>query len=450
MSGLIVGHLFQYGPAFLILFGKFFQMVVQMRFDLPLGFRDEPEAGPVAGQPGERAQRDAAGVPERRQQTDAATQFIDASGAPRKVVAFLQRRCLEHGTRVGCPGGKRLTRVQRLGGNFAGVIDTHQRGAEIAFDRGHVAIGMADGRVRSCRVRPRCERSQGIVGDRQKQIQTIEIAHHASIILRHPRVQGEIQRTFCRFFADFGSFLMLKRSVALSGRLAGFVLAGQFLATAASAQGDEDTVSGRATLGFLSTTGNTESTNTNARLRLRYVPNEWSHEWDLSAVGATREEETTTEAYTGRYVARRAWGRSFMFAALDWNKNRFAAYQRQRSESLGYGHTVVDTDNHEFNVEAGLGRRFARRIDGATTEEAIARATLDYEWTLNSTTSFAQELVVESGSSNTRTESVSALRARLFTDIALVVSYRLRRDSDVPPGSVRTDIFSSVSLEYAF
>ncbi len=311
-------------------------------------------------------------------------------------------------------------------------------------------MGSTGGGVGSRCMRQRRECSQCIVGNGEKQIQTIEVAHHVSIILRVLQVKVGNQQTILPFFADFGSLCMLNRSVSLTGRLVGLVLAGQFLAAAASAQGDEDAVSGRATLGFLSTTGNTESTNTNARLRLRYVPNEWSHEWDLSAVGATRGEETTTEAYTGRYVARRAWGRSFMFAALDWNKNRFSAYQRQRSESLGYGHTVVDTENHEFSAEAGLGRRFARRIDGATSEEAIARASLDYDWTLNSTTSFAQELVVESGSSNTRTESVSALRARLFRDIALVVSYRLRRDTDVPPGSVRTDTFSSISLEYAF
>ncbi len=241
---------------------------------------------------------------------------------------------------------------------------------------------------------------------------------------------------------------MIFRLISAGGRAAAIAIACLALTVAAHAQ--DDPLSGRASLGYLATSGNTDSTNTNARLRLRFEPNVWSHEWDLSAVGATRERETTAESYTGLYVARRSWGRSYMFGALDWNKNRFAAYLRQRSESVGYGRRVIEGDNHELNLEGGLGARFARRADGTTREEGIVRAALDYEWTLNSTTSFSQDLTIESGSSNTRTESISALRARLFGDIALVVSYRVRHDSSVPEGTVRSDRFTSISLEYAF
>jgi putative salt-induced outer membrane protein len=239
------------------------------------------------------------------------------------------------------------------------------------------------------------------------------------------------------------------RLMSAGGRAAAIATACLALMVVAHAQ-DDDSLSGRASLGYLATSGNTESTNTNARLRLRFEPNVWSHEWDLSAVGATRDRETTTESYTGLYVARRSWGRSYMFGALDWNKNRFAAYLRQRSESVGYGRRVIEGDSHELNIEGGLGARFARSADGTTSDEGIVRAALDYEWTLNSTTSFSQDLTIESGESNTRTESVSALRARLIGGIALVVSYRVRHDSDVPVGRVRSDRFTSISLEYAF
>lgn len=242
---------------------------------------------------------------------------------------------------------------------------------------------------------------------------------------------------------------MTKHFLSVGGRAAVIAIFCHVLIVAAHAQ-DDDAISGRASLGYLATSGNTDSTNINARLRVSFEPNVWSHEWDLSAVGATRDRETTTESYTGLYVARRSWGRSYMFGALDWSKNRFAAYLRQRSESLGYGRRVIESDSHELNLEGGLGARFARSADGTTRDEGIVRAALDYEWTLNSTTSFAQDLTIESGSSNTRTESVSALRARLIGDIALVVSYRIRRDSEVPPGTVRSDRFTSISLEYAF
>jgi putative salt-induced outer membrane protein len=233
---------------------------------------------------------------------------------------------------------------------------------------------------------------------------------------------------------------------------AGLALLALTAPNAALAQQDEerDPLSGRATLGFLATSGNTESTNANARLRLAFVPNAWSHEWDLSAIGATRDKETTAEAYNGLYVARRSFGQNYIFTALDWNKNRFSAYPRQRSETVGYGRQLLDGETQKLSMEAGLGARYAKRIDGPSQEEGIARGSLDYEWTMNSTTSFTQDVIVESGSSNTSVETVSALRARLIGDVALVVSFRLRRNSTVPVESVKTDTFSSISLEYAF
>ena len=65
-------------------------------------------------------------------------------------------------------------------------------------------------------------------------------------------------------------------------------------------------------------------------------------------------------------------------------------------------------------------------------------------------TGFKQDFVVESGSSNASFESVSALRARLIGSIGLVLSYRVKSNSDVPPGVVATGRFTSIALEYAF
>ena len=82
--------------------------------------------------------------------------------------------------------------------------------------------------------------------------------------------------------------------------------------------------------------------------------------------------------------------------------------------------------------------------------EAIIRGGLDYAWKLSETAIFTQDLTVESGADNTYLESVTALRARILTDIALVASYTIKQNSDVPLGSEKTDTFTALSLEYAF
>lgn len=218
-----------------------------------------------------------------------------------------------------------------------------------------------------------------------------------------------------------------------------------------SQEEDERGISGKAAVGYLATSGNTESTNANAAFELLWELPAWSHDYSLSAVTASTDDVTTAEAYTAAYEARRSFGeRNYMFTTLDWRSDRFSTFDQQMSETVGYGRRLVDTQRHELNVEAGAGARQAERRTGVQQDDQIARLTLDYTLTVNETTSFAQDIVVESGETNTSTESVSALRARLFGNIALVISHRIRHNTDVDPGSEEMDQFTSISLEYGF
>ena len=82
--------------------------------------------------------------------------------------------------------------------------------------------------------------------------------------------------------------------------------------------------------------------------------------------------------------------------------------------------------------------------------DSIYTGRLTYTWQISETASFGQSFLVESGDSNTFTESVTNLRARLLGDLALVASYTIRQNSDVVQGDFKTDTRSSLSLEYAF
>jgi putative salt-induced outer membrane protein len=57
---------------------------------------------------------------------------------------------------------------------------------------------------------------------------------------------------------------------------------------------------------------------------------------------------------------------------------------------------------------------------------------------------------VEAGSENTYFESVTALKARLVGDLALVASYTVKHNTDVPALTEKTDTYTALSLEYAF
>jgi putative salt-induced outer membrane protein len=228
-----------------------------------------------------------------------------------------------------------------------------------------------------------------------------------------------------------------------------------FVVVTAAAQDDDEeqtqALSGKAAFGYLATSGNTESTNTNAALSLVHQLSVWRQGVDLAAVSASNAGTTTAEAYRAAYEARRALGQhAYVFTAIDWKADRFSGYAEQVSETVGYGRRLIDGERHVLDGGIGGGIRQAELRDGVEEDDRIVRGSLSYLWTVSPTTEFEQRVVVESGSTNTSLDAVSSLRARLLGEISLVLSYRVRRNTDVPVGAVETDRFSSVSLEYAF
>ncbi len=229
-----------------------------------------------------------------------------------------------------------------------------------------------------------------------------------------------------------------------------FAVAGTALAQEEEAE-ERDPFEGAASLGYLSTSGNTDSENVNAAFSLKWQPALWSHDFSISAIRAENSGVKTADAQFATYVARRDFGeKSYLFASLDWQSDEFSAFDSQLSETVGYGRHIIATERHTLDIEIGAGARQSKLRSGLEEDEAIGRAALDYGWQLSETAEFGQRLVIESGSSNTRTESLTELRADIFGNVALVLSYRLRNNSDVPAGVEKTDRFTAISLEYGF
>lgn len=210
-------------------------------------------------------------------------------------------------------------------------------------------------------------------------------------------------------------------------------------------------LSGKVSAGYLATSGNTQSTNANVNMSLLYEPDSWSHQFDLHAVTAASQNVTTAESYSAAYETKRTLGpHSYAFVSAEWDRDRFSSYARRLSEAGGYGWRLIGTDRQTLDLEAGGGARQARRVDGLKEDEAILRGSVTYRLAVNGTTSFQQALTFTSGSSNTYTEAVSELDAKLFGAVSLVLSYRLKHNSTVLPGTMKTDRFTAISLEYSF
>ncbi len=212
-----------------------------------------------------------------------------------------------------------------------------------------------------------------------------------------------------------------------------------------------DPWSGKVALGYLATSGNTESSSLNSAFAVAYTTGRWTHAVDAAAINTTEDDQTIAEAYAvGWKTEFNMTDKDFLFGRVNWRKDRFSGYDQQFSQSIGYGRRLIDSGVHFLNAEIGAGARQSELSDGTTEDDFIVRGGLNYRWQFSEQAQFTQDFATESGSQNTYIESVTAIKASLIGALALVVSYTVKNNSEVPVGNEETDTFSALSLEYRF
>ncbi len=210
-------------------------------------------------------------------------------------------------------------------------------------------------------------------------------------------------------------------------------------------------LSGSVKLGFLGTSGNTETSSLNTGVSATYAKGRWEHDASVAALYAAENEVTTAEAYEAAWRSRWDFSeRDFIFGRLNWRKDRFAAFDTQFSQTLGYGRRILTGPTHTLNTEVGAGARQSEDQFGVSQDETILFGGLDYKWQFSETAHFEQTIAVEAGEDNTFIESKSSVSASLIGALSLVASYTIRNNSDVPAGTEKTDTQTAIALEYGF
>ncbi len=219
-----------------------------------------------------------------------------------------------------------------------------------------------------------------------------------------------------------------------------------------NAEEDAGPWSGSASLGYLATSGNTENASLNTGFKIVYEASDnWTHSLESLTIFATEADSTTAEAYQAALKSERSLtDHDFLFGLVRWRKDRFSSYDSQFAQTLGYGRRLIDGENHHLNLEIGAGARQSTLVDGSREDELILRGGFEYRWTVNDHVDFSQIIGIEAGEENNYTESVTAISADLFDDLALVASYTIKNNSNVLPGTENTDTYTALSLEYSF
>ena len=222
-------------------------------------------------------------------------------------------------------------------------------------------------------------------------------------------------------------------------------------AQSATQDSKDNSWKGEAELGFLTTSGNTNTQSLNAKLAVEYQEAQWSHTLRFETLRAEDDGTKTADRnmllYRARYQLASA---NFLFGSLRYEDDPFAGYDRRTTEVAGYGHQIINEEMLKWDVEAGLGGRQTDYTDNTSSSEGIVRLATNFEWRFTDTSTFKQEVFVEHGSENTLTEATSDLKVKINSALAMKLTYKVKDNSDVPVGIEHTDTETAVTLVYDF
>jgi len=216
--------------------------------------------------------------------------------------------------------------------------------------------------------------------------------------------------------------------------------------------------SGDASLTGSRTTGNTDTLDFGAGLKLQKEDGPWTHKFKANADFGEVDDQSTRERYDLGYQIERDFNdRLYGFANGDYYKDEFGAFQDGWFLGGGLGYKVILPDPVGWNLEGGAGFRSQTAqddesvtpiVEGLTEEEFALRGLSDFDYKFNDNVSFYNDTEIIWSDSDTYLWNEAGITAQLWGNIAARASYRVDYHSNPPAGSVSTDTISRVGIVY--
>lgn len=208
------------------------------------------------------------------------------------------------------------------------------------------------------------------------------------------------------------------------------------------------------TLGFVSTSGNTDTQSYNGEFRATWYTTHWTHNLKLRGMGSREDGSNQAERY---YFEEKSDynlnNEQYLFVRSTYTNDRFSGFDYQASLGTGYGRHLVNSGNFTLQGFSGLGYRLKKHINGVdNSRDGELALTLGEElgWDLSQSTSLYQELNSEIGTELVVTTFEVGLETNIIGGIATKFAFLARHNSTVPEEREHTDTQTSVSLVYSF
>jgi len=216
-----------------------------------------------------------------------------------------------------------------------------------------------------------------------------------------------------------------------------------------------------AELGAITTSGNTTGTSVTGKIDARHEMRNWSNEYIFS--GYFKEDEIvdddgsrskTRSAQRYSLSAKAAYklledgNRAFVLGSHV--NDRFGAYTRYSSLSVGYGTQMLKREDKTVDVEVGPGYFHGENAEGGIESGMTVRGAAQLRWRVSQSAAFSQSVSVERSTSNTHSIAETSLSTKINGTMQMKAAFSARSDTNVPDEKKNTDTQTSLTLVYSF
>lgn len=222
-----------------------------------------------------------------------------------------------------------------------------------------------------------------------------------------------------------------------------------------------DNWQGKGELGAFRATGNSSNTGVAAGLELKRVGIDWRHKLTGRVDYQRSNGVTTREQFFAAYEPNyRISDRVFAYALAQYERDQFQGFSARYAVSGGIGYQIVDRPDLTLSAKAGPAYRVTEFVDGSSESRIAALFGVDFDWSITDRLKLTHDTnaVAETGGSatvivdsrNTSINLVTGLNAKISDKLSTRFSYGIDYDSNPPPGAVKTDTLSRVTVIYDF
>jgi putative salt-induced outer membrane protein len=210
--------------------------------------------------------------------------------------------------------------------------------------------------------------------------------------------------------------------------------------------------SGKGKIGGVFSRGNTETTSANAIIDLENSLDRWKHKFGGTLLRALDQEETTADRWELRAESEYTpTDRVFTWLSSRYENDRFTTYAYQATAATGLGYHFFLREGTKLDAKLGVGARRAEiRLTDEIEAEHIFRGSIDFEHKLTGNTLVFNRYLVEHGPTNTFSQNMLGIEVKMTAALGLGLTWEIRRNTEVLPGTRNSDQVFTAGLVIGF